>query len=196
MAVYPGNPHVRFEEQQGKTSVHTAISLASHTGTHIDAPKHVFPDGAGMEEFSLDHFIGPCRVLDMSHREFGEGIQVEDLTNANIQADERVLFKTKNSVRGFAQFYPDYVFLSGSAANFLAERGVGLVGIDSLSIKQRGAEDNRPHTALLSHGVPILEGLDFSMAGAGEYTLVCLPLSLPLLDGAPARAVLLSKGAL
>jgi len=48
------------------------------------------------------------------------------------------------------------------------------------------------HRILLGAGVFVIEGLDLRAAAPGRYTLVCLPLNFPDLDGAPARAILLA----
>jgi arylformamidase len=155
-----------------------------------------------LDKIPLEHFVGPCRVLDFSERE-GESVTREMLEEKNISAqggsalggktEERILLKTRNSLRGFKEFYDDYVFLDGDAAEYLAGLGVILVGIDSLSIKKRGGADQRPHTALLSKNIPIIEGLDLSSIDEGEYELVCLPLNFTDIDGAPARAVLFER---
>ena len=102
------------------------------------------------------------------------------------------MLKTKNSSRGFDVFYDDYVFLSPEGADYLADMGVALVGIDSLSIKQRGSPDNTPHTLLLSNSIPIIEGLVLSSVEASEYTLCAFPLAFVGIDGSPIRAVLIS----
>jgi arylformamidase len=191
MPIYPNNPPVRMTKKQGTATVQTELTLGSHTGTHVDTPEHVFYDGRGIEAYPADAFIGPCRVLDVTHREFGDAVRREDLEKNSVVAGERILVKTKNSERGFEQFYDDYVYLDGDAAEYLAELGIMLFGIDSLSVKQRGSSDNRPHTALLGRTIPILEGLDLSLAAPGDYTLVCSPLRIMGIDGAPARALLL-----
>ena len=190
MIVYPGNPEVEITEHKGATSVHSKITLGSHTGTHIDAPKHVFPDGAGTEAIAFEALIGPCRVLDMTQVE--GSVRESDLAPYAIKERERILIKTDNSERGFKKFYDDSIYLNGDAADYLAERCVALFGIDSLSVKQRGSADNRAHTSLLKNNIVILEGLDLSQITPGEYTLACLPLALLNCDGAPARALLLS----
>ena len=71
-------------------------------------------------------------------------------------------------------------------------RGIAAVGIDGLSIDRQDASDLPVHRRLLGAGVLVIEGLDLRAAAPGRYTLVCLPLSFPELDGAPARAVLLA----
>lgn len=65
MSIYPGNPPVEFEIFEGETSTHTKVSFGTHTGTHIDAPKHVFKDGLGVDKIPLEALYGVCRVLDL-----------------------------------------------------------------------------------------------------------------------------------
>ena len=98
--------------------------------------------------------------------------------------------KTQNSLRGFSEFREDSIYLDGDAAEYLAERGIILFGIDWLSVKKRGGGDARPHTSLLSVNIVIFEGLDLSGVEQGEYQFIGLPLKFTALDGAPSRAVL------
>lgn len=188
IAVYPGNPELRVARKLGKASVHSEISMGSHTGTHIDAPRHVFARGSGIDEVSLDALIGPCRVFDCT--QVKTAITVADLKPHRIRRGERILVKTKNSRLGHKVFYTDYVYLDGDAAEWLAARKIKLFGIDYLSVKQRRSDDNRPHTALLGRGILIIEGLALGRVKPGSYQLIALPLKFVGLDGAPARVVL------
>ncbi|MDD5110366.1 MAG: cyclase family protein [Patescibacteria group bacterium] len=186
--VYPGNPAIRITPRRGKTSDMSAITLGSHTGTHIDAPRHVFKKGRGVGELALDRCVGPCRVLDLTG--VRTAVTTNDLRSHRIRSGERILVKTRNSKRGFKKWYDDYIWLAPDAAVFLARKKIALFGIDSWSVKQRGSPDNRPHTALLARGIPILEGLNLKAVRPGRYFLAALPLRFSRLDGAPARAVL------
>ena len=188
--VYPGNPEIKIATIPGKTSTHYEITIGSHAGTHLDAPKHVFENGAGVDKVDLNKIVGECRVLDMTRVK--EVIGVDDLKKEKIKKGERILVKTKNSKRGFEKFYDDYIYLGGEAAEFLAKKKIALFGMDYLSVKKRGGPDNRPHTELLRSGVVIFEGLDLSKVKPGKYFFVGLPLKFAGLDGAPARAVLIS----
>jgi arylformamidase len=87
-------------------------------------------------------------------------------------------------------FYEDFVYLDPEAAGYLAEKYVSLLAVDYFSIKQRGSSDNRPHTALLSAGIAILEGVNLKDVDPGTYELIALPLSLNGIDGSPCRAIL------
>jgi arylformamidase len=193
--VYPGNVplsvsiHHAMPEHATQLS---SITFGSHTGTHIDAPGHAIAGAPMLDDIPLEIFVGPCILLDFSNEQ-GEAVSMEMLKNENIKKGDRVLLKTRNSTRGLKDFYDDYVYLDGDAAEYLVGLGVSLVGIDALSIKKRGGSDHRPHTALLSKNIPIIEGLDFSKVTSGEYELICLPLNFTGIDGAPARAILIQK---
>lgn len=188
--IYPSNPEMTIESLKSASgNFLSKITFGSHTGTHIDAPSHAVRGGKSIDQIDLERFIGPCRVIDCTASKVS--ISLEDVKRSRPKKEERLLFKTSNSKRGFEIFYEDFVFLSPEAAAYLATSEVALVGIDSLSIKQKGSPDNTPHTALLSKGIPILEGIDLSQVSPGDYYLIVLPLRFTGLDGSPARAVLL-----
>ena len=188
--VYPGNPFFSMEKIQSPGGSQLAkISFGTHFGTHVDAPAHVFASGKNVDELSLDNFIGPCRVLDAS--ECAEVVSKNFLEKFNIRGGERILLKTKNSERGYEEFYKDYVYLAGDAAQYLADKNVKLVGIDYLSVKQKGSPDNTPHTVLLKKNISILEGINLNKVEQEEYFLIAAPLALIGADGSPARALLL-----
>ena len=188
MVVYPGNTEVEITSIPSAASLSSRIVMGSHAGTHIDAPKHVFRKGKGVDTIPLSSLIGPCRVLDMTH--CTECVRITDLKPYRIKKGERILVKTKNSRRGFTTFRNDFIYLDGDAANFLAQKKIALFGIDYLSVKKKGGADTRPHTSLLKRGIVILEGINLSRVTAGCYTLFCLPLRFAGIDGSPCRAVL------
>lgn len=189
MITYPGNQKFMIRPLQSKTSFSTAIQMGSHTGTHVDSPRHVLRNGKGVDKIQLDQIIGECRVLNMMHVK--KAVTIKDLAKFKIQPGERIIVKTKNSTLRFDKFRNDYIYLDGDAAEFLAKINIKLFGIDYLSIKQKGSSDHRPHTALLKKNIPIFEGLDLSKAKPGSYFFIGLPLKMTGLDGAPARAVLI-----
>lgn len=193
--VYPKNVpvSVSVHQKMPEASSHlSSITFGSHSGTHIDAPAHQIQGAPNLEIFPLENFIGKCRVLDFSNSD-EEGVTKKMLEEKNIKTGERVLLKTKNSIRGFKEFYDDFIYLDGDAADYLAQLQILLVGIDALSIKKKGGSDNRAHISLLSKNIPIIEGLDLSQAKEGEYELVCLPLKFTDIEGAPARAILIKR---
>lgn len=41
------------------------LTLSAHSGTHVDAPIHYIPGGAGIEELSIETLIGRCQVIEI-----------------------------------------------------------------------------------------------------------------------------------
>lgn len=198
--VYPGNPEIQITPQQaisaGAGANVSRIDFGSHTGTHVDAPKHFFDDGAGVDTLSLDLLMGPARLLA-----FGEAVScvgMAELEPHELDGVTRLLLRTRNSAwlaSGSTEFHPDYTYLTGDGAEYLVALGVQLVGIDYLSVEQFHSGHHRAHRTLLERGVIIVEGLLLADVPAGDYELCCLPLRLEGLDGAPARAVLVNQSA-
>ena len=193
--VYPGNPAISVTQQQaisqGAGANVSRIDMGSHTGTHVDAPKHFFDDGAGVDALSLDVLTGPCRLLAFSDAVMSIGeaeLRAHDLTGVT-----RVLLKTRNSAwlaSGSTEFHTDYTYVAPDGAEYLAAIGVTLVGVDYLSVEQFHSGHHRTHRTLLERGIIIVEGLQLSEPPAGRYALYCLPVNFAGLDGAPCRAIL------
>ena len=193
--VYPGNPAITITPQQaiaeGAGANVSRVDFGSHTGTHVDAPKHFFDDGAGVDSISLGILMGPARLLAFGDAvtKIGEAeLAAHDLTGVT-----RLLLKTRNSkwlASGSTEFHQDYTYVAPDGAEYLAKLGVRLVGVDYLSVEQFHSGHHRTHRTLLEQGIVIVEGLLLSEPPAGDYHLRCLPLRLVGLDGAPARAVL------
>jgi len=192
MPVYPGNPAFELTAvkriSQGASSNVSRLVLGTHTGTHLDAPKHFFDDGAGVDQLPLNLLLGRARVVEITRR---GGIGAQDLEAAGLREDIRVLLKTSNSALWNAPgFHDDYTHLTEPGARYLVDQGVKVVGIDYLSVEQFKKAGAPAHRALLSHGVVIIEGLNLADAEPGMYEMYCLPLRIAGADGAPARVVL------
>lgn len=190
---YPGNPPIEISPQQaiaqGGSSNVSSVAFGSHTGTHVDAPKHFFDDGTTVDALPLDVLMGPAMVVS-----FGDEVMAvgeAELRLHELKGHTRVLIATRNSkfIRQ-REFVRDFTYLAPDGAAYLASLGVKLVGIDYLSIEQFHSGHHRTHRTLLERGIVIVEGLDLSATPMGPYELRVLPLRLAGLDGAPARAVL------
>lgn len=169
----------------------TAITLSSHTGTHIDAPSHFFKDGKTIDEIALDRFIGNAVVLDLIMVQ--EEITWDDLEaqGDKINKDQIILFKTVNSdLDENEKFTPHFVYLHESGAQYLVEKKVKAVGIDYLGI-ERSQPDHDTHKTLMHNDILVIEGLRLEAVPAGNYEMYCLPLYVIGLEAAPARAILI-----
>lgn len=197
--VYPGNPPISITAQQaisqGAGANVSRLDLGSHTGTHVDALKHFFDDGAGVDALPLDVLMGPARLIAFS--DAVTSIGEAELSVHDLKGVTRLLMRTRNSdwlASGSSEFHPDYTYVAPDGAAYLADLGIRLVGVDYLSVEQFHSGHHRTHRTLLQRGIVIVEGLLLTEPPAGDYELRCLPLRLAGLDGAPARAVLVTDG--
>jgi len=184
----PLEVHERRRMSRGDDANASALTVSVHAGTHVDAPFHFLPDGAGVDSLPLERFIGPALVHAVeADRRYITEAHVKSIPLAGAT---RVLFKTRNSgLLKKREYDADFVAFSVEAARALVVRGVELVGLDYLSVAHAD-EQVRVHRAFLDHGVVLLEGIDLSEIVPGRYELICFPLRLRGLDGAPCRAVL------
>jgi arylformamidase len=194
MHSYPGDPALRVEPvrrtAKGDVCNLSLLTMGSHTGTHVDAPYHFLGDGPRLGDVGLDRMVGEALVADLRGR---DAIDAAALADVPLRAGDILLCRTDNSWRwDSAEFRRDFTYLTADAAEALVARGVRAVGMDYLSIEQFGSADFPVHHKLLGSGIFVIEGLDLRAVAPGRYTLVCLPLKFPELDGAPARAVLLA----
>ncbi len=196
LPVWPGDPSITLERvsdiDAGAAINMSRLDAGVHTGTHVDAPLHFIPHDLSVDELELDRFIGECQVIMLD----GAGpITADELAAASIATTtERLLIKTSNSQWWQSNpetFNKDFRALHSSAARWIVERGIRLVGVDYLSVEAFEAEEHHPtHNILLGARVGVIEGLNLAQVEPGRYRLMCLPLKLKGSDGAPARAVL------
>ncbi|CAN5736657.1 cyclase family protein [soil metagenome] len=192
LPTYPNNPPFELQPikrmAEGGSSNVSRLVMGTHTGTHVDAPRHFIEDGIGVDALPLNLLIGRARVVELTRR---GGITADDLAAAGLREDLRVLFKTPNSALWNSEaFHEDYTHLTDAGARYLVEQGVKVVGIDYLSVEQFKKPGAPAHRTLLSNGVIIIEGLNLAEAEAGMYEMYCLPLPIVGGDGAPARVIL------
>lgn len=166
----------------------TGLSLCAHSGTHLDFPGHLFPDGATLEAYPAQRFILPALVIDAAN---APHVTPEHVAAANLPPGVAALFKTRNSAARDQEPAAGFAALTLEAARALVRAGCPLAGLDGPSADPLEAADLPAHRALLGAGALILENLDLSGVEPGPYTLVCLPLSIPGLEACPVRAVLL-----
>ena len=198
MPVWPGDPAVQFI----RTSVipqnnynNSKICFGTHTGTHIDSPRHAMHDDRGVDRFDLDALVGWAEVLD-----FGELAPRAELTSADfdlfagrVSDGARLLLKTGWGKRwGQPGFFTDFPGISEGAAAWLAARKIKLLGIEQPSVHAlRGLS---VHKALLSTGMVLLETVaNMSEICVDRVFLAALPLNLAGLDGAPTRVVAIEE---
>lgn len=198
MPVYPGDPSPSFVsyatlEKEGVNL--TKLILGSHTGTHIDAPRHFIPDGIGIDQISPNKLVGEAYIADMSSKTIGSGITGQDLREtlgARVGEDDIVVIYT-----GCSEHWDDesmrrnYTYLTGDAAGYLVSKKIRAVGIDFLSVEKFNASAPVAHKSLLGNGIFIIESLSRATKQfvGKRILMMCLPIKLRNGDGAPSRII-------
>ncbi|AMM18086.1 MAG: arylformamidase [Pseudomonadota bacterium] len=195
--VWPGDTPVTLErvwKMEAGSPVNVGrMTLSPHTATHADAPLHYDQDGAAIGAVGLDVYLGECLVLAIKPR--GSHVSVEEiesaLRSAQLQLAPRVLIRTYAKAPT-AKWDSEFAAISADAIDWLAERGVRLIGVDTPSLDPQESKTMDAHHRVRAHKMAILEGLILDDVRNGTYELIALPLKLNTLDASPVRAILRS----
>ena len=202
----PGMPHgttipapecreVRTLEKHGLRGME--LTIATHLGTHLDAPSHFIDDGATVDQIPVSSLLGPamCVKVDVA---VDQPIEIEHLEAQCEQADpgDALLIRTGSDERYLDPDYLHHPYLANETAAWIVERRFRLVGIDTVTPDLPGPL--RPkhfsfpvHLTLLGAGVLILENLSLAHVAGRSFDLFVGALKITGADGAPARVLAL-----
>jgi arylformamidase len=190
LAVWPGDTpasrEVLLDLERGDSITLSTLHSTVHLGSHADAPAHYGKRAPGIEARPLEHYLGPCQVIRVEAPP-GSRIGTKAL---DVEITERRVLLRTDSYPDPNRFHEDFAGMAPELVDFLHERGVQLVGIDTPSVDVFDSKDLPAHRRFLLHDMSILEGLVLAGVPAGYYELVALPLRLVGFDASPVRAVL------
>jgi arylformamidase len=132
------------------------IEMVANTGTYLDSPFHRYADGKDMSELRLEQLAGLRAVKVAAPGR--PSIDASHFSSLTDLAGKAVLVETGWSRHWKTdRYYEGHPFLTEDAAQFLADAGVALVGIDSHNIDST-QDGRRPvHSTLLRRGILIVE---------------------------------------
>lgn len=132
------------------------IEMVGNTGTYLDSPFHRFADGKDLSELPLESVAELDGVVIQAVGLRSIGIEAIHKINVKNQA---VLFRTDWSLHWNTEEYwsGQHPFLTTEAAQYLADEGAALVGIDSYNIDDIADLTRPAHTILLGAEIPIVE---------------------------------------
>jgi kynurenine formamidase len=204
--IYAGMPQVPilpavevsclFSIAEGKPLNIQKVTVATHSGSHIDAPYHAFEHGRTIDQIPLDTFVGRAAIVPIK-RGGGEAIPAADFENSGVRVErgDILLVQTGWDARFTSQDYYSYPYLSEEACRWMVERGVKLVALDCLSpdmpLSMRPPDFAYPaHRTLLGAEIPIIENLrNFGAVEGTHCRVIALPLRIRGGDGGQTRVV-------
>ena len=197
MPVYPGTAEPDFSPactiaKDGFKE--TKISMLSHTGTHIDAPAHLFKGGRELDKFDPSQFIGRAIVIDCRDIPEGGRITMSHLQKYNdrIQEVDFILFNTGwDSKWGKPEYYKGYPCIDYDVVDLIVKGSYKGIGFDAISVDPVDEPTLPRHKLILAKdniiNIENLTGLD--KLPEGEVMFSCLPLKLECADGCSSRAI-------
>ena len=172
---YPGDPkfHIETIHSIGKNHSFALeyIHIGNHTGTHIDFPAHIIPDGKNSLDFPIRHLMGDGFIV------------------VNRGVDDLIKFLGNLELKNKIIFFKNMEYLDNKLANFLVEKKVKIIGIDGLSVDLVDDIELPIHNILLKHDILIVENLCLQEVNERECYVLIAPLKLSS-DGLPTRVLI------
>lgn len=197
MPVYPGTerPTLKTTNTYEKDGFkETLLTMYSHTGTHMDAPAHLFGDKKTLDVLDVSQFAGIALVIDCRHLTEGNIIEMSCIDSVRNVADKAdfILFNTGwDKYWGTEQYFGNYPCISAEVANYLIETGKKGIGLDTIGLDPISDSNLSLHKIVLSGcDFVIIENLTrLEKIGTELFEFFALPMKYKNSDGAPIRAI-------
>lgn len=190
--VYPGTPSPLIEaccslEKEG--FVEHKVWMTTHTGTHVDAPAHLFENGKTLDQYPLEKFMGKTIMISCEGKQKIERSFLEASRDL-LDASEFVLLYT-----GWQTYWESPEYMAGfpvctsEAASWLCNFPLKGIGFDTPSADSPHAKEYSNHRLFLAHDILIYENLcNLDGLPNHPFEFCGVPLKLKHTDGAPVRA--------
>jgi kynurenine formamidase len=184
---FPWHPATAYEQtatyEENLCVVHR-LTIGTHSGTHIDAPSHVFRGMFTVDQYDPGLWYSDAQVLDFTPRKPATEITEEEFRERGVRERTGVVVKTGWDIHfGKKDYYRTYPPISNKAAEYLAELHVPLLAADTpfkLDV----------HYTMLRRGIPLITNLNnTALLRPGMVKLITAPLLIKDGDGAPTRVL-------
>jgi kynurenine formamidase len=199
ISVYPDTVPPIFEvsntvEKDGFTEI--KMTLASHSGTHIDAPSHIIQDAKSLDQFLLDKFVGTSIVIPCQDKEEITVEYLQTFEDRIAQVDFILFFTGWQYKWNTPDYFSDSPTPTKEAAQWLTKFKLKGIGIDSFSVDKIISahivtSENLPnHHILLAKEILLIENLtNLDKLPGGAFSFQCIPLNIENADGSPIRPI-------
>lgn len=196
--VYPGTQPPRLETAcTYETDLYkeTLITMFSHTGTHVDAPAHVYPEGKTLDRFPLKQFLGKALVIDCRDLKDGDAITMDHIRRCGEKARQAdfLLFNLGwDRYWGTDAYFGNFPCIDDDVLDFVLAGAYKGIGVDAISIDPMNSLA-RHRKLFREKELIIIENLtNLHLCGHDLFSFSCLPLKLNQGDGSPVRAAAFS----
>ena len=168
----------------------TRLELGGHAGTHVEGPLHAIEGGDTISDLDVERFFGEAIVLDLSNCPQGAPLAPEYLQRAaepggGVQPGDIALFYFGWERRGGELPYP-----ATEALQWLVDRGIKLLGIDTPGLDIPGDRRLPNHHLLFANGIPLIEWLgNLDQLQQPRVYIFAQPLPATQTDAIPLRVL-------
>ena len=182
----------------------SVLSIMSHNGTHIDAPRHMIEKGMPIDQIPLAQVVGEGALINLPNKGPNSVVTVKDILDSGVALGPNRIAVINtgwtDKMWGKPEFWTQMPYLEAGVGELMAEKGVPALAIDVFPEKPlwRGVKLApgevwvANHLALFRKNIPLIQFVtNLSQIGANRFVLVALPLKIKGADGSPARVVAL-----
>lgn len=175
------------------------ILMPEHCGTHFDAPRHFDPDGLTIDQVPLEQTILPGHLLDLTHKNNGEAISIDDLKAAEEKSGQEigpgkatVVWCGVDGDWGKPGFHLDRPFVPVPTAEWLVERKITLFCTDLIGMDDPAEWSWPTHEVWLKNGICMCQQLcNLDKLAGKTFLFIALPLKMREGTASPVRPVAL-----
>ena len=170
------------------------IDMVANTGTYIDSPFHRYADGKDISELSLDSLVDmECMIVRVPF-ETTRPIGASTFSDHDVRGKAVLVNTGWDSLwRTPAYLDDNNPHLTEDAAEYLAEHGAALVGIDSVNIDSLRDKRRPVHTILLGRQIPIVEHLCNLGSIRNDVHFFAAPVAVRGIGTFPTRAYAIER---
>ena len=165
------------------------IEMVANTGTYLDSPFHRYEDGKDLSQVELTSLADLEGVVVRAKSKADRRIDVDAFHHLELR-EKAVLIRTGWSAHWRTdKYFGGHPFLTKDAAQFLADQGAALVGIDSYNIDDTADLSRPAHSILLRAGIPIVEHMcNLDRLPAAGFKFFAVPVKVKGFGTFPVRA--------
>lgn len=197
MLVYPGTERPVFQwlRRVNSEGVNlTRLSMLTHTGTHVDAPKHFLDHVETVDEISLNRLFGRVCLFKYNKKLNGQEITLQEVVSSGVRLQENQIFVLETGIEKYAetkQYNELFPYPSKEVVEWLINKKIKAYMTDATAVDPVNTIDSQNHHLLLGAGIPIVENLKnlHLIPDNKDFWISALPIKLKGREGAPCRAI-------
>ena len=165
------------------------IDMVANTGTYIDSPFHRYADGKDLSELALSSIANLEGICIRAGNSGGQGIDASFFRETDVRGKAVLVNTGWDAHWRTDRYFEGHPFLTRDAAQFLADSGALLVGIDSYNIDDIQDTSRPAHSILLGADIPIVEHLcDLGSLPDDRFRFFAVPVKVRAFGTFPVRA--------